>query len=47
MHADSHGALLGSGEADVTAGFDRIFDLGVEALAGAIRQPAIPPHDRV
>ncbi|WP_311244249.1 TetR family transcriptional regulator [Microbacterium sp. WCS2018Hpa-23] len=33
MHADSHGALPGGDAVDVTAGLDRIFDLGVTALA--------------
>jgi len=34
MHADSHGAALDDHTIDVTAGLDRIFDLGVAALAG-------------
>lgn len=34
MHADSHGAALDDHPIDVTAGLDRIFDLGVAALAG-------------
>lgn len=46
MHADSHGALLGDGETDVTAGLDRIFDLGVAALTGSVSASAIPPRDR-
>lgn len=46
MHADSHGALLGGGETDVTAGLDRIFDLGIAALAGTVSAPATPPRDR-
>ena len=46
MHADSHGALLGAGETDVTAGLDRIFDLGVAALAGTLSAVATPPRDR-
>lgn len=33
MHADSHGALPAGDAVDVTAGLDRIFDLGVAALA--------------
>ena len=33
MHADSHGALPAGDAVDVTAGLDRIFDLGVRALA--------------
>jgi AcrR family transcriptional regulator len=32
MHADSHGALPAGDAVDVTAGLDRIFDLGVAAL---------------
>ncbi|KJQ55581.1 TetR family transcriptional regulator [Microbacterium sp. SA39] len=46
MHADSHGALLGEGPTDVTAGFDRIFDLGVAALAESVSGPATPPRGR-
>lgn len=46
MHADSHGALLGGDETDVTAGLDRIFDLGVSALAGAVSATATPLRDR-
>lgn len=46
MHADSHGALPTAGEIDVTAGLDRIFDLGVTALAGALSAPATPPRAR-
>lgn len=38
MHADSHGAMRDEGEIDVTAGLDRVFDLGVAALS------ATPPH---
>ncbi|MFJ4016949.1 MULTISPECIES: TetR family transcriptional regulator [Microbacterium] len=34
MHADSHGAALDDHTIDVTAGLDRVFDLGVAALAG-------------
>ncbi len=34
MHADSLGAALDDHTVDVTAGLDRIFDLGVTALAG-------------
>lgn len=33
MHADSHGVLPAGEAVDVTAGLDRIFDLGVAALA--------------
>jgi len=32
MHADSHGALPAGDAVDVTAGLDRIFDLGVASL---------------
>ncbi|PVE95508.1 MULTISPECIES: TetR family transcriptional regulator [unclassified Microbacterium] len=46
MHADSHGALLGGDETDVTAGLDRVFDLGVTALAGEVSAAATPPRDR-
>ena len=46
MHADSHGALIGGGQTDVTAGFDRIFDLGVAALAESVSEPATPPRGR-
>lgn len=46
MHADSHGALPRADEVDVTAGLDRVFDLGVTALAGALREPAPPPRAR-
>lgn len=35
MHADSHGAMRDEGEVDVTAGLDRVFDLGVAALSAA------------
>ncbi|MCP1430163.1 AcrR family transcriptional regulator [Microbacterium foliorum] len=34
MHADSHGALPSADTVDVTAGLDRVFDLGVAALSG-------------
>ncbi|MBO0979207.1 TetR family transcriptional regulator [Microbacterium sp. SD291] len=52
MHADSHGAMRDQGEIDVTAGLDRIFDLGVTAIAanvGAaiVSADATPPRDRV
>ncbi|MEV7608777.1 TetR family transcriptional regulator [Microbacterium sp. NPDC089320] len=33
MHAESHGAALDDHTVDVTAGLDRVFDLGVSALA--------------
>ncbi|MEV8251446.1 TetR family transcriptional regulator [Microbacterium sp. NPDC076768] len=36
MHADSYGALPHSDELDVTAGLDRVFTLGIEALAGRV-----------
>lgn len=44
MHADSHGALPDDGQIDVTAGLDRIFDLGVRTLAGGLSAAATPPH---
>ncbi|WP_314424973.1 TetR family transcriptional regulator [uncultured Microbacterium sp.] len=40
MHAESHGAALDDGETDVTAGLDRVFDLGVAALSGESPTPA-------
>jgi len=46
MHADSHGALPRADEVDVTAGLDRVFDLGVTALAGGLSAPATPPRAR-
>ena len=46
MHADSHGALRDAGEVDVTAGLDRVFDLGVTALAGTLTASATPPRAR-
>ncbi|WP_431806175.1 TetR family transcriptional regulator [Microbacterium paraoxydans] len=46
MHADSYGALPHSDEVDVTAGLDRVFDLGVEALAGGVNASATPRHAR-
>ncbi|MEZ7755286.1 TetR family transcriptional regulator [Microbacterium paraoxydans] len=46
MHADSHGALPASGEVDVTAGLDRVFDLGVLALAGELSAPMTPRRAR-
>jgi TetR/AcrR family transcriptional regulator, tetracycline repressor protein len=42
MHADSYGALPADGPLDVTAGLDRVFDLGVTALSGVERSPAAP-----
>ncbi|CAH0141638.1 Tetracycline repressor protein class G [Microbacterium oxydans] len=50
MHADSHGAVLvgdaADEEHDITAGLDRVFDLGVTALAGAVSASAAPLRDR-
>lgn len=46
MHADSHGALLPTPEPDVTAGLDRVFDLGVRALAGELSARATPTPPR-
>ena len=50
MHADSYGAVLTVDEAatedDVTAGLDRVFDLGVTALTGAVRSSSAPLRDR-
>lgn len=46
MHADSYGALPDAGEVDVTAGLDRVFDLGVTALAGELSAPVTPPRAR-
>ncbi|KQY76078.1 hypothetical protein ASD13_07625 [Microbacterium sp. Root1433D1] len=46
MHADSHGALPDSDDVDVTAGLDRVFELGVTALAGVISAPPTPPRAR-
>lgn len=50
MHADSYGAVLTVDEAatedDVTAGLDRVFDLGVSALSGAVRSSSAPLRDR-
>lgn len=43
MHADSYGAVLtATAEVDVTTGLDRVFDLGVSALAGADTRSASP-----
>ncbi|WP_226533032.1 TetR family transcriptional regulator [Microbacterium paraoxydans] len=42
MHADSHGVLLPAADPDVTAGLDRVFDLGVLALAGELRAQPTP-----
>ncbi|MFJ4225330.1 TetR family transcriptional regulator [Microbacterium sp. NPDC089695] len=41
MHADSYGALPADGPHDATAGLDRIFDLGVNALAGVTHSPTL------
>ncbi|MCT1477386.1 TetR family transcriptional regulator [Microbacterium sp. p3-SID336] len=46
MHADSHGALPATETVDVTAGLDRVFDLGVAALAGALSASAPPRRAR-
>jgi AcrR family transcriptional regulator len=46
MHADSHGALPDNDDVDVTAGLDRVFELGVTALAGGISAPPTPPRAR-
>lgn len=47
MHADSHGAMENGGTLDVTAGLDRVFDLGIRALAGsADRLSAAPTPQR-
>lgn len=47
MHADSHGVVQNVDEHDATAGFDRIFDLGVSALAGALVSGGpTPPRGR-
>lgn len=44
MHADSYGAVPDDGGIDVTAGLDRIFDLGVTALAGGVSAASTPPR---
>ncbi|WEK60005.1 MAG: TetR family transcriptional regulator [Candidatus Microbacterium colombiense] len=54
MHADSYGAVWAGADTiaspeesdDVTAGLDRIFDLGITALAGDVRSSSAPPHGR-
>ena len=46
MHADSHGALPDTDDVDVTVGLDRVFELGVTALAGVISAPPTPPRAR-
>ncbi|MGK3947461.1 TetR family transcriptional regulator [Microbacterium sp. K2] len=44
MHADSHGAALADGMIDVTAGLDRVFDLGVTAIAGEPASIGVSPQ---
>ncbi|AQY01763.1 TetR family transcriptional regulator [Microbacterium foliorum] len=44
MHADSHGAALTDGTDDVTAGLDRVFDLGVTELAGDSLGAVVSPR---
>ncbi|MDN3445358.1 TetR family transcriptional regulator [Microbacterium sp. APC 3901] len=44
MHADSHGAARADGTVDVTAGLDRVFDLGVSALAGEPASADLSPR---
>lgn len=50
MHADSYGAVLPDDASpaadDVTAGLDRVFDLGVTALSGTVRSSSAPLRDR-
>jgi AcrR family transcriptional regulator len=50
MHADSYGAMItddaGGARHDVTAGLDRVFDLGVTALTGAVSGAPAPLRDR-
>lgn len=46
MHADSHGAARADELDDTTQGLDQVFDLGVRALATALRTPSTPPRDR-
>ena len=46
MHADSHGAQPDTEDVDVTVGLDRVFELGVTALAGVISAPPTPPRAR-
>lgn len=50
MHADSHGAVMTDDEVgaehDVTAGLDRVFDLGVTALTGVVSGATAPRRDR-
>ena len=42
MHADSHGAANTADLADATADLDRVFDLGVRALAAEVSSPPRP-----
>ncbi len=46
MHADSLGVVPGDGTDDVTAGLDRVFDLGVSAIARTASEPWTPLRDR-
>ncbi|MCK2036980.1 TetR family transcriptional regulator [Microbacterium sp. SSW1-49] len=50
MHADSYGAVMADDEVgaehDVTAGLDRVFDLGVTALTGVVSGATAPRRDR-
>jgi len=43
MHADSHGAMENGGTHDVTAGLDRVFDLGIRALADSAHPLSAAP----
>lgn len=46
MHADSLGVVPADGTDDVTAGLDRVFDLGVSAIARTASEPSTPLRDR-
>lgn len=46
MHADSLGVVPGDGTDDVTAGLDRVFDLGVSAIARTASERSTPLRDR-
>lgn len=46
MHADSHGAAGASSEPDPAHGLDRVFDIGVRALAGEVSASSAPRRDR-
>lgn len=46
MHADSLGVVPGDGTDDVTAGLDRVFDLGVSAIARTASDRSTPLRDR-